>query len=140
MAKSDSPGGRGGTTLLPQVSRYLLGSDLSGLPTLARVLNALPKEASGHIVVSAPRDFPVADYLPKTSLTIQVTQEKETANNLITLFRGFPPPDYAWFVGEFQAAQAVQAFFREELKANSLLLPTGAQRTQTPDQIATDKP
>ena len=78
-------------------------------------MNALPKEASGHIVVSAPRDFPVADYLPKTSLTIQVTQEKETANNLITLFRGFPPPDYAWFVGEFQAAQAVRAFFREEL-------------------------
>ena len=108
--------GPSGGTLPPQVPRYLLGSDLSGLPSLARFLHDIPKDSSGNIVVCAPRDFPVTQYLPETPLNIRIVRENETADNLLKIFRSFSPPDYAWFVGEFQAAQSARTFFREELK------------------------
>ena len=101
-ARMTKSGQWGHPTLPPQVSRYLLCSDLSGLPTLARTLNALPEETSGHIVVSAPRNFPVADHLPETSLTIQVTRERKRQTISSPSFGAFPHRTMPGLSGNFR--------------------------------------
>ena len=110
----------------PAAEHYLLGADLTALPSLARLIPTLPDTATGDVVVDVSDDFPVENYLQGSRLSIhRVNQVKGNEAVLHEFFRvaELRKPDFAWFAGEFDTAQDLRNYFKKKLglgKGNQL--------------------
>ena len=125
--KGDQVGAMGpaGVSALPKVANYLLGADLTALPTLLRLLQTVPDNASGHVLLSVDDDFPLESYLTKSPLkvhTIRTASSKDDVIEKLKQLASSTAPDFAWYGGEFETAQLVRGLFKKNLK-----LEKGAQ-------------
>ncbi|MEM8796392.1 MAG: siderophore-interacting protein [Pseudomonadota bacterium] len=118
--------GPGGGTV-PDVDQSLLVSgDQTALPAIARILESLPDHVTGLCVVALPDGMQWSDYLPASKLDMVQIETNAYPQSCLTIYRdahanGFSP-DYGWFAGEFETANAMRAFFKGDLK-----LPKGRQ-------------
>ncbi len=118
--------GPAGMSAFPAAEHYLLGADLTALPSLARLIPTLPDTATGDVVVDVSDDFPVENYLQGSRLSIhRVNQVKGNEAVLHEFFRvaELRKPDFAWFAGEFDTAQDLRNYFKKKLglgKGNQL--------------------
>ncbi|MFG5379942.1 DUF2218 domain-containing protein [Yoonia sp. R2-816] len=107
--------GPAGMQGLPEVERYLLAADLTGLPSAARIIETLPEGATGDLVVSTPENCDLSDYLPKSNLRVHRLAPGVFEAEAIPLLAKLAEqcaPQQAWFAGEFEGAQAARKLFK----------------------------
>lgn len=107
--------GPAGMQGLPEVERYLLAADMTGLSSAARILETLPKGAEGALIVSAPDDCDLSAYLPKSKLRVHCLAPSVFEAEAVPLLAKLAEecaPQQAWFAGEFESAQAARKLFK----------------------------
>lgn len=116
----DQIGAMGPTGLneLPEHNSYFFAADMTALSSLARVMELVPKGASGNVVAAAPDDCDLESYLPATSLDVHRFDpdvfESAVPDSLARLTR-VGQTEYGWFAGEFSGAQTARKWFKTEL-------------------------
>ncbi len=107
--------GPAGMDCLPVHARYFLGADLTGLPAVARLMEKMPVDACGDVVVALPENV---DYLPPSSLKVHTLDPAEFEEKVVPLMQQLTdeePIDYGFFAGEFTNAQAIRKHFKRVL-------------------------
>ncbi len=115
------PGGGG----LKEADWYLFAGDETGLPAIGRMLEALPPQARGHVIVevadageeqalAAPQGFEIR-WLHRNGA------EAGTTTQLADAVKGVSFPRdgreiYAWAACEFDAFRAIRTYLRKEVK------------------------
>ncbi|MDC0682119.1 siderophore-interacting protein [Sorangium sp. wiwo2] len=99
---------------------YLLAGDLSALPAIGALLEALPKTARGHAVVAVPdaADVQEIDHPPHVALTwIYLQGEHAPGPRLEAAVRALGWPDgrvFAWVAGESSSVVAIRDHLLDE--------------------------
>ncbi|MEM9582892.1 MAG: siderophore-interacting protein [Pseudomonadota bacterium] len=110
--------GPAGMLELPEATSYFLAADGTGLPCIARFLETLDPNARGNVVVAAPQEYDLSDYLPATNLDIHKVAPGLFEGRIAELAQQLTKPgltDYAFFAGEFQNAQELRKYFKKVL-------------------------
>ncbi len=106
------PGGGG----IPETTGCLfLAGDYTALPAIARILEALPENAAGTVLVTASQPGSGRQYLPETSLTVREVDGGSLYAEASRLVSAESNVQYAWFGGEFDEAQSMRRLFKQEL-------------------------
>lgn len=110
--------GPAGEAVLPLAQDYLLASDLTGAPALARYLENMPPNTNGQVLCEASDLEQLSEYLPQTHFALTPipstafsTVLREAVNNTLRPGR----TDYALFTGEFDDAQYMRKIFKGPL-------------------------
>lgn len=96
----------------------LLCGDRTALPAIARLLEHLPDATSGHVVGEAVSLKELTAYLPETDLQLHALPPSDFREKVLahaTELTACQAPDFAWFAGEYNNAQAMRKFFKAGL-------------------------
>lgn len=116
-----SPGDRigvmgpgGGTT--PGITQNLfIAGDPTALPAMARMLEELGRDATGHVVCGIPDGADVGDYFPETGLDIAVypdSQFRARFDELVLTPARESNPAFVWYAGEQQTFRQMRDLCR----------------------------
>ncbi|MEM1045019.1 MAG: siderophore-interacting protein [Pseudomonadota bacterium] len=106
------PGGGG----IPKTGgRMFLAGDYTALPAIARILEALPADAEGTVLVTARQPGSGRRYLPETSLSVCEVEDAGLHAEASRIVGEEADIQYAWFGGEFTEAQAMRKMFKQVL-------------------------
>lgn len=117
--------GPGGGEMPPAHARVLICGDQTALPAIARMLEHLPENVSGHVIAEAANEGELAAYLPDTPLDVRalpVSRFRSSLRGAASSLVAGERPDFAWFAGEHGTAQEMRRFFKKDLH-----LPKGSQ-------------
>jgi len=101
------------------VKTVLLAGDQTALPALARYLEDLAPDVSGHVIGEAQSLEDLKAYLPETSLNLHAIAGDDFAQSIVGTARELgtaSPPQFAWFAGEHEAAQNMRKLFKTAFK------------------------
>ncbi|MEM1275117.1 MAG: siderophore-interacting protein [Pseudomonadota bacterium] len=110
--------GPGGETGLPVHTGLMIAGDKTALPSIARLLELLPAEAEGDVIICAESLATATAYLPPTGLDLQFIPEAHFRGGIQTAVKeiaGRKPIKHLWFGGEFDDAQALRKFGKSQL-------------------------
>lgn len=110
--------GPAGVERLPSRANVFLAADETGLPSIARLLEAASADVSGHVVAAASADLDVITYLPSTTLSVERLDPDEFRSEILARATELTEPNkttYAHFAGEFQNAQELRKMFKSRL-------------------------
>ena len=110
--------GPAGMSKVPEAGSYLFVADGTGLPLVARLLETLGDEIKGDVILAAPNEAVLDNYLPQTSLRVHCIDAKSFESNIVAQVKKLTKataPDYALFAGEFQNAQDLRKHFKGDL-------------------------
>ena len=112
--------GPGGGYFPPSDKWLLMGGDETALPALARILENLPTDAAGHVVIeTAGLESRVSINHPENVKLEWVDKDSAPKNALLDRLCAISPPDntpaYGWFAGEFFQAQTMRKHFKSFL-------------------------
>ncbi|WP_208354309.1 siderophore-interacting protein [Pseudaestuariivita rosea] len=131
--------GPAGMQGLPKAERYLMAADMTGLSSAARIMERLPKNATGAVIVAAPTQCDLAEYLPASNLTIYRIAPEDFEEDVIPLLGQLAAvvrPEQAWFAGEFTNAQAARKLFRQNGLSKGTQLSVAYWRRNQPGFMA----
>ncbi len=108
--------GPGGDLKLPGTENVVLAADYTGLPAIARLIENTAGEISGHLFAAAPSIEALVDYLPPSGLKVTAVDPDVFSDKIAEMIRNCTDStvSYAWFAGEFSAAQAARSVFKNE--------------------------
>ncbi|MEM9148473.1 MAG: MFS transporter [Pseudomonadota bacterium] len=97
-----------------QTDNVVLAADYTGLPALARLIESVDGRVTGHLFAAAPSQDALEAYLPRSQMTVTAVSPDIFAERIADMVRACKtkPVSYAWFAGEFAAAQAVRSVFK----------------------------
>ncbi|MEM9631897.1 MAG: siderophore-interacting protein [Pseudomonadota bacterium] len=128
--------GPAGVITLRQTKNLFLAADSTGIATVARLLEVLPDDASGNVVVAAPGGYDIREYFPATRLHLHSVDPDRFEREIVEKTRGLTSAGqttYAFFAGEFQNAQDLRKLFKTRLKLDkSTQISTAYWRRGTP--------
>lgn len=110
------PGGGG----IPEVDgRLLLSGDETALPAIARIVEGLPSGCPCDLVIGMVDEDKLENYLSLgPDVTIHRLESSSFNNRAVDVLHEVSEqhgrPDYAWFGGEFDTANAVRRLFKGE--------------------------
>ncbi|MEM8685711.1 MAG: siderophore-interacting protein [Pseudomonadota bacterium] len=103
----------------PIVSKNMFfAADGTGLPALARIIDDLPNDAAGDVVVAVHQDYNVTDYLPPSGFRVHTIAPDRFPSEILGTARELTRrgyTSYAFFAGEFDNAQEMRKHFKDEL-------------------------
>ncbi|WP_072806759.1 siderophore-interacting protein [Rhodococcoides yunnanense] len=106
----------------PEAAEWqLLVADMTGLPSLGRIVEELPAGARAHAIVEVLEPSDVQQFETRGDVTYDWrvgTGNGDSESVLAEAVRGYPLPDgdgYVWFAGEASVTRAVRKYFRKEL-------------------------
>ncbi len=108
--------------------QYFLAGDETGLPAIARILETLPRTASGYAVVEVDNPLEKQEINAPSGITVKWLYRSEaTAGGAILLsdaFFALPLPEnhdlaFYWVGAEFSAFRAIRTYLRSEIKVPS---------------------
>ncbi|MBV1885873.1 MAG: siderophore-interacting protein [Parvibaculaceae bacterium] len=129
--------GPGGGDFPPSDKWLLMGGDETALPALARILENLPTNAAGHVVIeTAGRESRLPINHPKNVQLEWVDKDSTSKSELLDRLSAINPPEdtqtYGWFAGEFSQAQTMRKHFKSFLdKKQQLSVAYWTRDTQT---------
>ncbi|MCV0427604.1 MAG: siderophore-interacting protein [Roseibium sp.] len=109
--------GPGGHERPSEGDRIFLAGDQTALPALARMLEDLPANTSGHVIGEAETLDELRSYLPETDLTLHALPHACFSDEILNLARqqtGKDTTQFAWFAGEYKNAQEMRKLFKSE--------------------------
>ena len=109
--------GPGGGQPPEQQEELLLAGDMTALPPIARILESLSLEASGHLVVAFPEGAEPASYLPPTTLELRTIAPGRFRQEVLPVIQKIGTGhriQNAWFGGEHANAQALRQLFKRD--------------------------
>lgn len=109
--------GPGGGQPPEQQEELLLAGDMTALPPIARILESLSPEASGHLVVAFPEGAAPASYLPPTALELRTIAPERFRQEVLPVIQKIGTGhriQNAWFGGEHANAQALRQLFKRD--------------------------
>ncbi|MBV1933389.1 MAG: siderophore-interacting protein [Parvibaculaceae bacterium] len=112
--------GPGGGYFPPSDKWLLMGGDETALPALARILENLPTDAAGHVVIeTAGRESRLSINHPKNVKLEWVDKDSTPKGELLNRLSAILPPEdtptYGWFAGELSQAQTMRKHFKSFL-------------------------
>lgn len=109
--------GPGGDAALPSAENVVLAADYTGLPALARLIESVGGRVTGRLYAAAPSLETLEAYLPASGLEVTAMDPGTFTRDVAAAIRdgSTPPVGYAFFAGEFSAAQEVRAVFKGPL-------------------------
>ncbi|MEM7208472.1 MAG: MFS transporter [Pseudomonadota bacterium] len=106
--------GPGGEMHLPATENIILAADLTGLPAVARLIDAAGGHVTGYLFGAAPSQQALNQYLPQSNLKVIAipldTFDKKVTDTIKHCTDDTVP--YAWFAGEFTTARAAREVFQ----------------------------
>lgn len=100
----------------PQSGTLFFAGDQTALPAIARMVELLPKSATGTIIAEAESVDALRAYLPKTGLTLHALKTDAFRGEIVSVSEELSAgADFAWFAGEFQTAQDMRVIFKKKL-------------------------
>lgn len=107
--------GPAGDPRLEHTENVVLAADVTGLPAIARLIESVQGQVSGHLFVAAPSQQALEDYLPRSSLKMTAIDPARFTDEVADHIRNCTtdPVSYGWFAGEFKGAQAVRRVFKD---------------------------
>lgn len=108
--------GPGGDAYLESTKNVVLAGDYTGLPAIARLIESVGGNVTGHVFAAAPSQKALEDYLPKSKLRVTAVEPGQFSASIADLVRACTnePVTFGWFAGEFGAAQQVRKIFKSE--------------------------
>ncbi|MEM7472581.1 MAG: MFS transporter [Pseudomonadota bacterium] len=108
--------GPAGDPQLHHTDNIILASDITGLPAIARLIESVEGQATGHVFVAAENQADLDSYLPTSSLKLTALDPASFADDVADHIRSCTadPVSYGWFAGELKAAQAVRSVFKTD--------------------------
>ncbi|MEM1363801.1 MAG: MFS transporter [Pseudomonadota bacterium] len=108
--------GPGGDAYLESTKNVVLAGDYTGLPAIARLIESVGGNVTGHVFAAAPSQKALEDYLPESKLCVTAVEPGQFGASIADLVRACTnePVTYGWFAGEFSAAQRVRTIFKGE--------------------------
>jgi len=107
--------GPAGDQQLMHTDNVVLAGDTTGLPAIARLIESVDGNVTGHLFAAAPSQQMLEDYLPPSSLNVTALDPADfaavVAQHIAECTKD--PISYGWFAGEFTAAQAVRRVFKD---------------------------
>lgn len=109
--------GPGGDARLEQTKNVILAADFTGLPAVARLIDSVGGNVTGHVVAAAPSQDALVAYLPKSKMTLTAVDPKEFNEKVASIVKNCTSETvtFGWFAGEFSAAQKVRRVFKSDL-------------------------
>ncbi|MEO1398985.1 MAG: SIP domain-containing protein, partial [Pseudomonadota bacterium] len=100
-------------------------ADYTGLPAVARLIESVRGNVTGHVFAAAPSQEALDAYLPKSKMKVTAIAPEDFTSKVADLLHacGASKVSYGWFAGEFHAAQAVRKVFKSSFglqKGNQL--------------------
>ncbi|WP_078121381.1 MFS transporter [Thiosocius teredinicola] len=107
--------GPGGDTDLPKTENVILAADLTGLPALARLIEASQGRVTGCLFAAAPSQQVLEDYLPPSGLQVRALNPATFADDVVDGISHCTTDSvpYAWFAGEFATARTLRTVLQE---------------------------
>ncbi len=107
--------GPGGDTDLLATENVILAADLTGLPALARLIEASQGRVTGCLFAAAPSQKMLEDYLPPSGLQVTALNPATFADDVVggVSHCTTDTVPYAWFAGEFTTARKLRAVLQE---------------------------
>ncbi|MES0885124.1 siderophore-interacting protein [Roseibium sp. SCP14] len=96
----------------------IFAGDQTALPALARMVEDLPEDVSGHLVGEAESYEELRHYLPNSDLVVHAIPPARFQADVLDVCRTVSAGEklhFAWFAGEYKNAQAMRKFFKSEL-------------------------
>ena len=109
--------GPGGGQPPEQHEGLLLAGDMTALPPIARILESLSSEVSGHLVIAFPESADPASYLPPTTLELRRVAPERFRQEVLPIVQAIGAEHRirnAWFGGEHANAQALRRLFKRD--------------------------
>ncbi|MEL7404923.1 MAG: MFS transporter [Pseudomonadota bacterium] len=108
--------GPGGDGYLANTKNVVLAADYTGLPAIARLINSVGGNVTGHVFAAAPSQSELDAYLPPSNLRVTAVDPSEFSEKIPDLVRSCTnvPVTYGWFAGEFSTAQKVRKVFKSD--------------------------
>ena len=99
---------------LDQTENIVLAADYTGLPAVARLIESVRGNVTGHVFAAAPSQEALDAYLPKSKMKVTAIAPEDFTSKVADLLHacGTSKVSYGWFAGEFHAAQAVRKVFK----------------------------
>jgi ferric-chelate reductase (NADPH) len=110
--------GPAGTMPIGERGPRFLAADGTGLPALARLIERLPPDAAGDVVIAMPTGTAANSYLPATSMRVHTLAPTVFRREIETLADTLTAPGttrFAFFAGEFENSQRLRAMFKGRL-------------------------
>ncbi|WP_019630455.1 siderophore-interacting protein [Actinomadura atramentaria] len=110
------PGGR----VLGRADRYVVAGDHSALPAIGAIVEGLPADARGHVLVEVPGPEEVQDLAPPPGVELTwLFRDGAAAGGpvLADAVRALPWPDgdvFVWIAGESSSVRAIRSYVRDE--------------------------
>ncbi|MFC6885984.1 MULTISPECIES: siderophore-interacting protein [Actinomadura] len=113
------PGGRE----IGRADRYLVAGDHTALPAIAKIVEGLPDDARGHVLVEVPGPDEAQDLKPPPGVELtwlfRRGAEAGTTTLLCDAVLDVPWPDggesvFAWIAGESSAVRAIRTYVRDD--------------------------
>ncbi|MEM9138554.1 MAG: MFS transporter [Pseudomonadota bacterium] len=107
--------GPAGDPYLEHTENVILGADYTGLPALARLIESVDGRVTGHVFAAAPSQEALEAYMPASGMQVTAVPPEEFSDKIADLMRDCTnqPVSFAWFAGEFSAAQSVRTVFKK---------------------------
>ncbi|WP_413533982.1 siderophore-interacting protein [Empedobacter brevis] len=111
--------------LHPQADWYFLIGDATALPVISCILEALPKNAKGKVILEVPTKEDEQIIAKPAGMEIQwvYNQHPENGSKLAALARDFEIPNidskFAYVAAEFATVKDLRHYFRKELEWSS---------------------
>lgn len=108
--------GPGGDTYLENTKNVVLAADYTGLPAIARLIDSVGGNVTGHVFAAAPSQEALEAYLPKSKMQVTAVEPSQFSGCIADLVRACTnePVTFGWFAGEFSAAQQVRKIFKRD--------------------------
>ncbi|PID96426.1 MAG: hypothetical protein CSA84_04605 [Actinomycetales bacterium] len=106
--------GPGGDPHLPSTDNVVLAADYTGLPAVARLIENVDGRVTGYLFAAAPSQEALEAYLPPSNRKVTAVEPAVFSEQVADMIRNCTnePVSYAWFAGEFNAAQTVRSIFK----------------------------
>lgn len=101
---------------LSSTRNVVLAADCTGLPALARLIESVNGEVTGHVFAAAPSQAVLDAYLPSSSLNVKALDPSTFSDKVTDMLQNCEADavSFAWFAGEFSAAKAARAIFKDK--------------------------
>ncbi|MEM9331377.1 MAG: MFS transporter [Pseudomonadota bacterium] len=109
-----------GDPYLEHNDNVVLAADYTGLPGIARLMESVNGEVTGHLFAAAPSQKTLEEYLPPSKMKVIAVAPEKFSQEVAEMIRTCTnePVSFGWFGGEFGAAQDVRSVFKKTFALN----------------------
>ena len=107
---------------LRQAKQYLIGTDMTGLPAVGRMLEEFAPDVTGHVLIAVDAQSDIQPLTHPEGVTIEwiVNADQDAAATALTdKLCTLPWPDgsdsFGWFAGEADCAKIMRDYWRKQL-------------------------